>query len=122
MNAFKDRTEGGAITVFSHGGLELKKTLMASMGSFNPYLTEIKIDSSSPVFLIKKDLLHQLKTRDRYLRIEAVDEITKKTYQGFWKHDYYHRKSHNEDTIKGMGCHISTTVYHQSVRKKFTRQ
>ena len=41
VNAFKDRTgRRGAITVFSHGGLELKKTLIASMGSFNPYLTE----------------------------------------------------------------------------------
>ena len=32
---------------------------------------------------MKKDLLHELKIRDRFLKIEAVDEFTKKAYQGF---------------------------------------
>ena len=33
VNAIKDRIEGGIITAFSHEGLELKKTLMVSMGN-----------------------------------------------------------------------------------------
>ena len=32
---------------------------------------------------MKKDLLHELKIRDRFLKLEPVDEITKKSYQGF---------------------------------------
>ena len=32
---------------------------------------------------MKKDLLHELKIRDRLLKLEPVDEITKKVYQGF---------------------------------------
>ena len=32
---------------------------------------------------MKKDLLHELKIRDRFLKLEPVDEITNKAYQGF---------------------------------------
>ena len=32
---------------------------------------------------MKKELLNELKIRDRLLKIEAVDELTKKAYQGF---------------------------------------
>ena len=32
---------------------------------------------------MKKDLLHELKILDRFLKLETVDEITKKAYQGF---------------------------------------
>ena len=32
---------------------------------------------------MKKDLLHEMKIRGRFLKIEAVDEFTKKAYQGF---------------------------------------
>ena len=32
---------------------------------------------------MKKDLLHELKIRDRFLKLEPADEITKKAYQGF---------------------------------------
>ena len=70
-------------TVFNHEGLELKKTLKVSLGNFNPYCTEIQIDSASPVSFMKKGLLHELKIRDRFLKLEPVDEITKKAYQGF---------------------------------------
>ena len=70
-------------TVFNHEGLELKKTLMVSLGYFNPYCTEIQTDSASPVSLMKKDLLHELKIRDRFLKLEPVDELTKKAYKGF---------------------------------------
>ena len=69
--------------VFNHEGLELKKTLKVSLGNFNPYCTEIQIDSASPVSFMEKDLLHELKIRDRFLKLEPVDEITKKAYQGF---------------------------------------
>ena len=70
-------------TVFNHEGLELKKTLKVSLGNFNPYCTEIQIDSASPVSFMKKDLILELKIRDRFLKLEPVDEITKKAYQGF---------------------------------------
>ena len=32
---------------------------------------------------MKKDLLHELKIRDRFLKLEPVDKLTKKAYQGF---------------------------------------
>ena len=32
---------------------------------------------------MKKDLLHELKIRDRFLKLEPVDELIKKAYQGF---------------------------------------
>ena len=79
----EDKIEGGVRTVFNHEGLELKKTLMVSLGDFNPYSTEIQIDSASPVSFMKKDLLQELKIRDRFLKKEAMDELTKKAYQGF---------------------------------------
>ena len=86
VNAVKDKIEGGVRrTVFNYEGLELKKTLMVSMGNFNPYFADIQIDSASPVLFIERDLLPELKIRDRFLKIEAVDEFTKKAkaYQGF---------------------------------------
>ena len=83
INAVEDKIELGVRTVFNHEGLELKKKLKVSLGNFNPYCTEIQIDSASPVSFMKKDLLHELKIRDRLLKLEPVDEITKKAYQGF---------------------------------------
>ena len=83
INAVEDKIERGVRTVFNHEGLELKKTLKVSLGNFNPYYTEIQIDSASPVSFMKKDLLHELKIRDRFLKLEPVDEITRKAYQGF---------------------------------------
>ena len=83
INAVEDKIERGVRTVFNHEGLELKKTLMVSLGNFNPYYTEIQIDSASPVSFMKIDLLQELKIPDRFLKIDAVDEFTKKAYQGF---------------------------------------
>ena len=83
INAIEDKIERGVRTVFHHEGLELKKTLTVSLGNFNPYSTENQIDSVSPVSFMEKDLLQELKIRDRFLKIEAVDEFTKKAYQGF---------------------------------------
>ena len=77
INAVEDKIERVVRTVFNHEGLELKKTLKVS------YCTEIQIDSASPVSFMKKDLLHELKIRDRFLKLVPVDEITKKAYQGF---------------------------------------
>ena len=56
---------------------------MVSLGNFNPYYTETQIDSASPVSFMKKDVNHELKKRDKFIKKEAVDEITKKAYQGF---------------------------------------
>ena len=56
---------------------------MFSMGNCNPYVTETQIDSASPASFMKKDLFQERKIRDRFLRIEAVDELRKKSYQGF---------------------------------------
>ena len=53
---------------------------MISMGNSNCLLTEIHIDSASPVSVMKKELLHKLKIRETFLKI---DEITEKSYQGF---------------------------------------
>ena len=64
INAVEDEIERGVRTVFNQEGLELKKTLMVSLGKLNPYSTEIQIDSASPVSFMKKDLLHELKIRD----------------------------------------------------------
>ena len=83
INAVEDKIERGVRTVFNLEGLELNKTLKVSLGNFNPYCTEIQIDSASPVSFMKKDLLHELKIRDRFLKLEPVDEIIKKAYQGF---------------------------------------
>ena len=83
INAVEHKIELGVRTVFNHEGLELKKTLMVSLGNFNPYRTEIQIDSASPVSFMKIDLLHELKIRDRFLNLERMDELTKKAYQGF---------------------------------------
>ena len=83
LNAVEDKIERGVRTVFNHEVLELKQTWNVSLGNFNTYCTEIQIDSASPVSFMKKDLLHELKIRDRFLKIESVDEITKKAYQGF---------------------------------------
>ena len=56
---------------------------MVSLRNFNPYRTEIQIDSASPVSFMKKDLLHELKIRDKILKLEPVDKLLKKAYQGF---------------------------------------
>ena len=60
VNAVKDKIEGGVRrTVFNFEGLELKKTLMVSMGNFKPYFNKIQIDSASPVSFMKRDLLRE---------------------------------------------------------------
>ena len=56
---------------------------MVSLGNLNPYFTKIQIDSATRVLLMNLKLLHELKIRDRFLKIEAVNEFTKKAYQGF---------------------------------------
>ena len=53
---------------------------MIPMGNSNPLLTEKHIESASPASVMKRELLHELKIRERFVKI---DEITKKAYQGF---------------------------------------
>ena len=67
----EDKIEGGVRTVFKPEDLELEKTLIVSLGNFNPYSTENQIDLVSPVSFMKKDLLHEMKIWDRFLKIEA---------------------------------------------------
>ena len=121
INAVEDKIERGARTVFNHEGLELKKTLMASLGNFNPYSTEIQIDSASPVSFMKKDLLHELKIRDRFLNIEAVDEF-EESISGFREYNKYHWKSLCEDSIDGLGRQRSKTVHYRRSGKKSPRK
>ena len=75
MKAVKDTIEGGIRTVFTHEGLDLKKILMVLMGNFNPYLAEKQVDSAITVSFMKRDLLHDLKIRYSFQKVEAVDEI-----------------------------------------------
>ena len=41
------------------------------------------MDSASPVSFLKKNVLHELKLRDPYLKIHPVDKATKDLYCGF---------------------------------------
>ena len=102
INAVEDKIERGVRTVFNHEGLELKKTLMVSLGNLNPYYAEIQIDSASPNSFLKKDLLHELKIRGRFSKIEAVDEITK-SISGLREYNKHHWKSLCEDSIERLG-------------------
>ena len=56
INVVQDKIERGVRTVFNHEGVELKKTLMVSVGNFNPYRKEIQIDSASSISFLKKRL------------------------------------------------------------------
>ena len=82
VNFIKDRNERGIRTVFTHEDHELKKTLMVTIVNFNPISTEIHIDSAIPVSFMKRDLLHEPKTRDLFLRLKALNELFKTAYQG----------------------------------------
>ena len=43
----------------------------------------MQVDSASTVSFIKKNVLHELKFRDPYLKIYPVDKATKDIYYGF---------------------------------------
>ena len=66
INAVQDKIERGVRTVFNHEGVELKKTLMVSLGNFNPYRREIQIDSASPVSSTWEHNKHHRKSSGEY--------------------------------------------------------
>ena len=54
------------------------------LGKENQVILKIQVDSASPVSFLKKNVLHELKLRDHYLKIYPVDKATTKDlYCGF---------------------------------------
>ena len=70
-------------TIFDNDGKELKKLLNIGLGKENQVILNIQVDSASPVSFLKKNVLHELKLRDPYLKIYPVDESTRDLYCGF---------------------------------------
>ena len=70
-------------TVFDNDGKELKILLNMGLGKENQVILNIQVDSASPVSVLKKNVLHELKLRDLYLKIHPVDKATKDLYCGF---------------------------------------
>ena len=56
-------------TIFDDDGKELKKILNIGLGKENQVILNIQVDSASPVSFLKKNVLHELKLRDPYLKI-----------------------------------------------------
>ena len=52
----------------------------------------IQVDSARPISFLKRNVLHELKLRDPYLKNNAVDQATKDLYFGF-----------TDDPIKTVG-------------------
>ena len=70
-------------TIFDNDGKELKKLLIIGLGKENQVVLNMQVDSASPVIFLKKNVLHELKLRDPYLKIHPVDKATKDLYCGF---------------------------------------
>ena len=70
-------------TIFDNDGKELKKLLNIGLGKENQVILNIQVDSASPVSFLKKNVLHELKLRDPYLKIYPVVKATKDLYCGF---------------------------------------
>ena len=70
-------------TIFDNDGKELKKLLNIGLGKENQVILNIQVDSASPVSFLKKNVLHELKLRDPYLKIYPVDKTTRDLYCGF---------------------------------------
>ena len=56
---------------------------MVSIEKIKPFSRKINMNSAGPVSFMEKNLLHETKIRDRFLKIKAVDEVTKKAHQQF---------------------------------------
>ena len=67
-------------TVFDDDGKELEKLLNIGLGKENQVILNIQVDSASPISHLKKNVLHELKLRDPYLKIHPVDKATKDLY------------------------------------------
>ena len=61
----------------------MKKLLNIELGNENQVILNIQVDSASPVSFLKKNVLHELKLRDPYLKIYPVDKASKDLYCGF---------------------------------------
>ena len=70
-------------TIFDNDGKELKKLLNIGLGKENQVIFNIQVDSASPVSFLKKNVLHELKLRDPYLKTYPVDKSTRDLYCGF---------------------------------------
>ena len=70
-------------TIHDDQGKELKKILNIGLGNKNQVISNIQVDSASPVSLLKQNVLHELKLRDPYVKIYPVDQATKEFYCGF---------------------------------------
>ena len=70
-------------TIFDDDGKELKKLLNIGLGKENQVILKIQVDSASPISFLKKNVLHELKLRDPYLKIYPVDKATEILYCGF---------------------------------------
>ena len=53
------------------------------LGKENLVHMKIQVDSGSPVSFLKKNIIHELKQRDPYLKILPVDQATKDVYCSF---------------------------------------
>ena len=71
------------ITIGGQRGQKLKKTSMVSIEKIKPFSRKINMNSAGPVSFMEKNLLHETKIRDRFLKIKAVDEVTKTAHQQF---------------------------------------
>ena len=69
--------------IFDDDGKELKKILNIGLGKKNQVILIIQVDSASPVSFLKKNVLHELRLRDPYLKIYPVDRATKDLYCEF---------------------------------------
>ena len=70
-------------TIFGQDGKELKKLVNIGLRKENQVILNIQVDSASPVSFLKKNVLHELKLRDPYLKIYPVDKATKDLHCGF---------------------------------------
>ena len=70
-------------TIFGEDGKELKKLLNVGLGKENQVILNIQVDLASPVSFLTKNVLHELKLHDPYLKIYPVDKATKDLYCGF---------------------------------------
>ena len=67
-------------TILDNGGKELKKLLNIGLGKENQVILIIQVDSASLVSFLNKNVLHELKLRDPYLKIYPVDKSTRDLY------------------------------------------
>ena len=70
-------------TLHDNQGKELKKLLNIGLGKENQVILIIQVDLASPGSFLKRNVLHELKLRDKYLKIYPVDQSTTALCCGF---------------------------------------